>query len=241
MAGIPAVISDWDGYRYTVTHGVEGFLIPTLTSPYSHQGEELALQHDFGLLSYQDYVGSVSQHVAVNTDAAASAISRLAADPILRRRMGEAGRQTVAHRFDWPVIARLHKQLYGELSELRTTSQKLSGIEVQHPLRSDPFQDFSSFATESLKPHTSLCLNLSLKESQYRLSNLCTLDQMYGHLHASTDDLLKLLSQLENEGSCSLRHLLAYWRADQHDVIKLSLVWLAKLGFIRWSNSSTDP
>ena len=60
---------------------------------------------------------------------------------------------------------------------------------------------------------------------------------MCAHLHASTDDLLKLLTQLENEGSCSLRHLLAYWRVDQHDVINLSLVWLAKLGFIRWSNS----
>ena len=57
--------------------------------------------------------------------------------------MGEAGRQTVAHRFDWPVIARLHKQLYGELLRtLRTTSQKLSPAPVQHPLRSDPFRTF---------------------------------------------------------------------------------------------------
>ena len=29
-AGIPVVVSDWDGYRYTVSDGVEGFRIPTL-------------------------------------------------------------------------------------------------------------------------------------------------------------------------------------------------------------------
>ncbi|HQN50946.1 MAG TPA: glycosyltransferase family 4 protein, partial [Phenylobacterium sp.] len=29
-AGLPVVVSDWDGYRYTVRDGMEGFLIPTL-------------------------------------------------------------------------------------------------------------------------------------------------------------------------------------------------------------------
>ena len=27
-AGVPVVVSDWDGYRYTVSDGVEGFLVP---------------------------------------------------------------------------------------------------------------------------------------------------------------------------------------------------------------------
>ena len=61
-AGVPVVVSDWDGYRYTVTDGVEGFLISTLAPSRAQQGEELALQHDHGLLSYQDYVGAVARH-----------------------------------------------------------------------------------------------------------------------------------------------------------------------------------
>ena len=56
-AGVPVVVSDWDGYRYTVQNGVEGFRIPTLAPSHSSQGAELALQHDHGLISYQDYVG----------------------------------------------------------------------------------------------------------------------------------------------------------------------------------------
>ena len=61
----------------------------------------------------------MAQHVAVDTEAAAAAIGRLAGDPALRQRMGEAGCQTVQQRFDWPVVARLHHQLYAELAERR--------------------------------------------------------------------------------------------------------------------------
>ena len=102
-------------------------------------------------MSYQDYVGAFAQHVAVDTDAAARAIARLAEDPILRRRMGDAGLQTVRHRFDWSVVARQHHQLYSELAERGVAlGSGSSSMEVQHPLRSDPFRDFAPFATACL-------------------------------------------------------------------------------------------
>ena len=51
-AGLPVVVSDWDGYRHTVKDGVEGFRIPTLLPPGARQGQELALLHDYSLMSY---------------------------------------------------------------------------------------------------------------------------------------------------------------------------------------------
>lgn len=33
VAGLPVVVSDWDGYRYTMRDGVNGVLVPTLGSP----------------------------------------------------------------------------------------------------------------------------------------------------------------------------------------------------------------
>ena len=151
-AGVPVVVSDWDGYRYTVSDGVEGFRISTLSPGHVQQGEELALQHDYGQLAYQDYVGAVAQHVAVDTDEAAAAIVRLAVDPSLRQRMGEAGRLTVKQRFDWPVIARMHRELYCDLAERRHSVQEFSGFDGQHPLRGDPFRDFALFAAPALSP-----------------------------------------------------------------------------------------
>ena len=75
-AGIPVIVSDWDGYRYTVTDGLEGFLIPTWLLE-SQQGVDLSFSHDHGLVSYQDYVGAVAQHVAVDVEAASVQLSVL--------------------------------------------------------------------------------------------------------------------------------------------------------------------
>ena len=78
--------------------------------------------------------------MAVDTEAAAAAIARLAEDLELRQRMGSAGRQTVQQRFDWPVVARLHHQLYRELADRRCSEEGSSDRELQHPLRSDPLK-----------------------------------------------------------------------------------------------------
>ena len=108
-AGLPVVVSDWDGYRHTVSDGVDGFPVPTLAPAYSKQGEYLALKHDH-VFSPTRLPGAVAQHGRRHR-AAAAAIVRLAGGPGLRR-AGNAGRQKIQQRFDWPVVARLHHQLY---------------------------------------------------------------------------------------------------------------------------------
>ena len=164
-AGLPVVVSDWDGYRYTVTDGLDGFLIPTLIPTAVKQGDELASLHDHGLLTYQDYAGSVAQHIAVDTDAAAAAIFRLVSDPMLRQRMGESGRKTVSQRFDWSVVASLHHDLYSDLAERRRIGHGGSGLPVQHPLRANPFCDFSTFASSSLGPDTGFVFHCLCQKS----------------------------------------------------------------------------
>ena len=160
------------------------------------------------MLTYQDYVGAVAQHVAVDTEASAAAIVRLAEDPALRYRMGEAGRQTVKQRFDWPVVARLHHQLYAELADRRHAARESYGMAAQHPLRADPFRDFAPFATGCLGPETLLMLGMSLPELNDRLNNLTSLDRTYEHFHASPTDLKRLVEQLHNEVMCTLQRLL---------------------------------
>src|SRR6202012_5551691 len=64
-AGLPVVVSDWDGYRSTVRDGVEGFLIPTLGGPPGGLGDTFALRLALEMDSYQAYVGTVAQHTAL--------------------------------------------------------------------------------------------------------------------------------------------------------------------------------
>ena len=49
----------------------------------------------------------------------AAAVNRLLADPALRARMGEAGRQRVEAHFTWSAIARRTADLYEQLAAAR--------------------------------------------------------------------------------------------------------------------------
>ena len=54
-AGLPALVSDWNGYRDTVRHGIDGFRVPTWTpSP----GDADAIGHDYevGAIDYEVYL-----------------------------------------------------------------------------------------------------------------------------------------------------------------------------------------
>ena len=47
-AGLPVIATDWDGYRDTVRHGRDGFLIPTLMAAPGH-GIDLARRYAAGI------------------------------------------------------------------------------------------------------------------------------------------------------------------------------------------------
>jgi starch synthase len=79
-AGIPPVVSDWDGCGDTVRTGIDGFRIPTLSVP-PETGEDIADRYDWGLDSYDFYMFHGSQLVAVDVDAAAEAYRKLILDP----------------------------------------------------------------------------------------------------------------------------------------------------------------
>ena len=228
-AGIPVVVSDWDGYRYTVSDGIGGFRIPTLAPSHSQQGEELALQHDHGLLLIRT-MSALSHSMWLSIRGRCSGYCCLAEDPALRQRMGAAGSQTVQQRFNWPVVAGLHHQLCAELAERRSAERESFGVQGLHPLRSDHFRDFAPFATACLRPDTKLRLAMPFPELHHRLNNLTSLDRCYEQLHASPLDLQRLLALLQSDGPCSLDRLLSSWPAERHDVLRLSLPWLAKLG-----------
>ena len=79
---------------------------------------------------------------------------------------------------------------------------------------------------------------MPLSELQQRLNNLTSLDLCYSELHASPADMQRLLEQLQSEAAkpCNLMRLLSSWPAEQHDALRLSITWLAKLGCINWSH-----
>lgn len=78
-AGLPCVVSDWDGYRDTVRHGVDGFRIRT-TAPRPGLGSDLVYAYAQRLMTYDDYAGSAALLTSVDVADAADALATLFAD-----------------------------------------------------------------------------------------------------------------------------------------------------------------
>lgn len=151
-AGLPLVVTDWDGYRDTVRDGVDGFRVPTMQPP-EGLGSDIALRHESGVDSYDLYCGLASQLVAVDVAAATAAFARLIRDADLRRRLGAAGRDRARTVYDWAVVIRQYQTLWAELAELRgraaESAPRAPGTPA-NPARPDPFRLFAGYPTARL-------------------------------------------------------------------------------------------
>lgn len=156
-AGLPVVVSDWDGYRDTVREGVEGFRIPTVM-PGPGLGTDLALRHALEIDTYDMYCGHTCSLVAVEVEAAANAFSQLFRSAELRQRMGAAGRARATALYDWSAIIPQYEALWHDLAARRGQSGLPPGTPAPWPARMDPFTGFAGYPTRSLGLDTPLFL-----------------------------------------------------------------------------------
>ena len=207
-AGLPVVVSDWDGYRATVRNGVEGFLIPTLGGPRSGLGLTMITRHLFQVASYQAYVGEVAQHTAVHVGRAADAIAALARSPDLRRRMGAAGRERIRTAFDWPVVARQVHALVDELAEIRLASPDPVVRQASDPVRGDPFVAFAGFPTQVMTLDMPLAATPGAKGDDVRALT-GSLDLGFNGLRANLEECAMALDLLASGEAKTSRQVLA--------------------------------
>jgi glycosyltransferase involved in cell wall biosynthesis len=150
-AGLPCVVSDWDGYRDTVRDGIDGFRAPTIAPP---EGvcAELAARYAARIDDYDRYIGAVSQTVAVHVPALSAAIAALAADPARREAMGQAAAAHARAQFDWRVVIARYQALWDELAARRAAAAPTAPADPTWPARPDPFRAFAAYPTRSLAP-----------------------------------------------------------------------------------------
>lgn len=150
-AGLPSVVTDWNGYRDTVQHGEHGFRVPTLAPP-PGQGADLADGHASGLDTYDRYCGYASQFIAVDINATAEAYVTLIGNPALRAKMGAAARKAAEATFDWRHVIGAYQGLWAELAARRASAMESAPAEgpIHWPARADPFALFADYPTEVL-------------------------------------------------------------------------------------------
>lgn len=140
-AGLPVVASDWDGYRDTVRHGVDGFLVPTW-SPAVGLGNHLAFAHQGRTITSDTLSWGAAVATSVELDRLVEALTALVSNPDLRRSMGSAGQAHARQTFDWAEVYRSYQALWAELDARRLRD----GQEVAAPRPGGQLEPFSAFA-----------------------------------------------------------------------------------------------
>lgn len=237
-AGLPVVVSDWDGYRYTVRDGVDGLLVPTLGSPAGQPGELLAGLHSLEMDTYQTYVGATAQHTAVHVQRAAAALVQLAESADLRRAMGAAGQLRAQLMFSWPQVARQYRELFDELAERRRAAdvkEVLAGSRLD-PRRGEPFADFRHFATSVLEPDLVMRLSVGATPDDLEGRLAVQLNSLYPGLRGTSHEALQLMHLLESAGDTglSVESLCAGLPKERRPFLETTLVWLAKMDLVDW-------
>ena len=150
--GLPAIVSDWNGYKESVRHEIDGFRISTLIPP-PESCLDLALNYLDGSLNWPTYMGHTSLATAVDIDACTSALCQLIENPELRKQMGENARERAREIYDWKVVIAAYEQLWRELAEIRILAPESAPLKARKPpdpLGDDPFRVLGHYATKAL-------------------------------------------------------------------------------------------
>lgn len=226
-AGMPVLVSDWDGYKDTVRDGVDGYRVP-VTTPAAGPGEDLALRHALGQDTYDYYIGRVSMATAIDLTTLTDRIIVLAQDEGLRRQLGASGRARIEADYDWPVILGRYVDLARSLGEIRKTAE--ANTPQAWPARPDPFHLFQDYPTQALADDWSVVVHsdrarnietfLDLGIARYVLDPVLlpreTISKMLHQASRETHTVFSLLSGVSGAGPAKTR----------------ALMWLYKLGLV---------
>ena len=248
-AGLPVIVSDWDGYKDTVRHGVDGFRIPTL-APQAGLAGDLAHRHALSLDSYDMYCGHSSSLVAVHPDALTQAFIQLFQSSDLRKQMGASGRRRAIEDYDWQTIIPRYEELWEEQTKIRLaarSARQQNAASAAGPApapvwaaRLDPTVAFAHYPTQQLRPSTQLTLTVpSATAALSKLAEYSSLSMInYASFVSPTDGELKsVLTSAEQHfpNSCAAEDLLIDIDPKRQPYVLRGLAWLCKLGLFTFS------
>ena len=232
-AGLPVLVSDWNGYKSTVRQNIDGFRVNTISLA-SGYGEDLAYDHMMNKIDYDHYIGMSVQRVAIDISDCIAKLSILIKDKDRRKKFGKAGKQRIKDTYDWPIILKKYKNLSNELDSIRLKESKnykdfcLPSLPSN---RMDPFEVFSSYATEKLKRDHRLIK--TKKVNQIPIEEILEFNSInYAKDYLPEIESFKVINSLfDNNEFLSINTLLKETSIQESDIFKIT-IWLLKYGYI---------
>jgi len=228
-AGLPVVVTDWNGYKDTVRDGVDGFRVPTI-QPSAGVGGDLAVRHALGVDTYDFYIGRASLATVADPTALARALLTLALDGEKRRTMGAAALKRASEGYDWPVILHRYAALASDLGRIR--AEAVDFPVEKWPTRADPFARFAHFSSQTLAGSWLVTLQ---PDGAARLRDLLTLSMASYACDATLlpeESLVVLLAELAKRTPQTVNELLGAAGMATPVGVR-ALQWLWKFDLVR--------
>ncbi|MDX2027013.1 MAG: glycosyltransferase family 4 protein [Alphaproteobacteria bacterium] len=230
-AGLPRVISDWDGYRDSVDDGEDGFLVRT-TQPPPQSGEELSALLLSGREMYGGFLAKSALSVAVDQEMAAQRIVLLIKDKEKRKSIADKARERVKRIYDWRHIIPAYEALWEEMAAKRQAAKKSPGTWPSAlPQAPDPFTMYAAYPSAPLAEtdHLSVAASLEIIQHLWRHEmNVLALDVMI-----PAEDTIKLINHIASQNAVSIGSLFQAFPAFDRPRLWRTLGWLIKLGILR--------
>ena len=240
-AGLPCVVSDWNGYRDTVVDGETGFRIASTTAG-PGAGIDIADRYAAGIDSYDRMIGITSLATAVDVDACAEAIARLASDGELRARQGAAAMARARRLYDWRVVVAAYQNLWAELAELRATGAGVALRDRREPAKvdfPDPFAIYRTYPTTRLGPDTVVAAKSGDPAGELTRLRAGTLHRFADYAFLSDADVDTLMARLAS-GPMRTADLAADHPNDWRKLVR-TLLWLRKFDLVEFAGPAPRP
>jgi glycosyltransferase involved in cell wall biosynthesis len=231
-AGLPVVATDWNGFRDTVRHGVDGLLVPTVMSP-PGEGLEAALRHATTNIHYGAWLSLTARLTAVDIGVAAQAFQALIADPALRHRMGAAGQLRVREVFDWAAVIPQYQILWREQQAIRLAAPGRgagSDFPGPDPRYMDATQAFAAWPSGTFQP--SQRLKPDPAAAAVNLANLVRFTAPALPSELDEGGIAVFLTQLHNRGEATGQELLEMLEPAQRRAGARAVLWLRRVGLV---------
>jgi glycosyltransferase involved in cell wall biosynthesis len=228
-AGLPCVVSDWDGYKDTVPHGEAGFRV---RSRMAMPGVGVAISRAFsnGDMNYDRYIGATCLITDVDVDETAEALATLARDADLRRRMGEAGTARARALYDWSVIIPQYQELWAELGALRMAETEIAPPPrfAANPIIPDPIVAFRAYPSDSASEATRVSAVVDRARASALFDDPTT--TFVPEMLMRREAALELFDRVSGQPGMTIGDAIGDYRIDHRTTVARTIMWFAKFG-----------
>lgn len=237
--GLPVVVSDWNGYKDTVRHEIDGFRISTIIPPEDYC---LNFAHDYYIdsINYSMFIAYSCFATMVDVDECASALVKLIENPDLRRKMGENGRKRAEQVYDWQKVMSRYRDLWERLEEIRNVNEMSVPVRDNsraNPLCDDPFHLFSHYSSQHLHSETRLKLGVNAKENLEKVRKIWITN--FGANTRFRDEIVdNILKQFSEKQTLKLEDFLGIYGEEIAPLLYRTIMYLLKFAILTVEGNS---